>query len=175
MSTPHPVSSSPSVRQPTDSVVRIELCREENVVAVTQLADEALGVGYLDMRMFRLDHCLVALSAQQVVGFICTQCTDCQASLQTVVVHPAFRGQGIARLLGLEALSRFSTCVSWTSPAWEHNGKVPADKLLRALGFEPVFRAEDYWYADSVRRGYDCPVCGNPCHCSAVIYGRPSF
>ena len=175
---PTPLSASTcsaSTCVPADLCIRIEPCNGAHLAHVVHLADEAFGKGYLDAHLFQPDHCLVALSQQQVVGFIYAQCNDCQAVLQTVVVHPAFRSQGIALLLGKEALRRFPARVSWTSPAWECAGKVPADKLLRALGFEPILRVANYWHMDSLRRGYACPVCGNPCHCSSVIYGRPTF
>lgn len=38
--------------------------------------------------------------------------------------------------------------------------------------FNFVLEIPDYWYEDSVQKGFSCPQCGNPCHCACVIFEK---
>ena len=144
---------------------------------ILALADAALGAGYVDHAALASAACFVAVDAEEILGFVCVEPHTPQCDervLKTIVVAPAHRGRGIARHLVLVALYAFPGS-AWRSPAWvSHGGEVPADRLLRSLGFVSEDLIHNYWYIDSLSRGYLCPNCGNPCQCSAMIYHRVS-
>ena len=144
---------------------------------ILALSDAALGTGYVDHAALTRASCFVAVAAEELLGFVCVEPHTFQRNeqvLKTIVVAPAHRGRGIARHLVLVALSAFPGS-AWRSPAWvSHGGEIPADRLLRSLGFVPEELIHDYWYIDSLSRGYPCPNCGNPCQCSAMMYRRAS-
>ena len=145
---------------------------------ILTLADAALGAGYVDHAALASTVCFVAVDAEEIMGFVCVEphASRCDGRiLKTIVVAPAHRGRGIAKHLGLAALSAFPGS-AWRSPAWvSHGGEIPADWLLRSLGFVSEELIHNYWYIDSLSRGYLCPNCGNPCQCSAMMYRRVSL
>ena len=57
-------------------------------------------------------------------------------------------------------------------PGWQYPGGTTAiDGIARSFGFRKLGTVKDYYYRDSIKRQYSCPVCGPPpCRCSAVIY-----
>lgn len=153
------------------AAVRYLPCAREDLFALQRLADEALGTGYVDGDRFDPGTVLVARSEGRLAGFVHFEPADSGLSLKTIVVDAEFRFLGIGSALAHAALSRHP-CARWTSPAWIDRDRIPADALLRALGFVPEHLAPDYWLADSLERNYLCPSCGHPCHCSAMIYVR---
>jgi len=56
--------------------------------------------------------------------------------------------------------------------AWKDvDGNVNIDSLLRKLGMFPSIEITGYWNRFVASPGgHDCPVCGRPCKCSAVLY-----
>ena len=159
----------------TQEPLTIRAFEPADSAAVQALADSQLGLGYVELAHLGAHNCLVACTEDVLAGFVVVQCGLRVSSLKTIVVDPAWKGRTLAKRLAQEALSTFVAETAWTSPAWEHDGRVPADELLRSLGFAPVVRLADYWFDDSVRRGYSCPACGHPCHCAAVLYALPRF
>lgn len=56
--------------------------------------------------------------------------------------------------------------------AWKHtDGAIPADSVLKKMGLSPSIEIPGYWNlkVDSPE-GHNCPICGAPCKCSAVLY-----
>lgn len=143
----------------------------DDIPALQHLADGALGVGYLDCMQIDPKNCLVAHKDGVVAGFVCVEPQARTVSLKTIVVDPMLRRRGIGFALARAALRRHPDA-RWTSPAWIDGNRIPADTLLCSLGFRPRERISNYWFKDSLRRGYSCPACGNPCHCAAMIYVR---
>ena len=58
------------------------------------------------------------------------------------------------------------------STAWKRAGKINIGNILLRSGYNVMTEIPDYWYKDSVEKGYLCPQCGNPCHCSCVIFEK---
>lgn len=140
---------------------------------VLTLANCALGEGYFDVSKMSSESGLIALSGTVVVGFVLFESVPQAMSLTTIVVDSKWQRRGIGLSLGMESL-RKSPGKTWTSPAWISGSDIPADRLLRCLGFEPTHIAKEYWFEDSQKRGYECPICGNPCRCDAMIYRKPA-
>lgn len=50
------------------------------------------------------------------------------------------------------------------------DGSVPAAGPLTANGFVHVADIGQFWLNESIREGYDCARCGNPCNCAASLF-----
>lgn len=143
------------------------------------------------------DFCLVAVDDTGPVGFtICNvlgtdrmdsilHMPDCPERdeilgfgrvgyLAAVSVSDSAKRRGIGKLLVGEAEKEFdrrhvdvSCAMAWKSV----DRTVNIAKVLQSAGMEAVAEFKGYW--DDPRafpNGHDCPVCGNPCKCSAVLY-----
>jgi len=63
-------------------------------------------------------------------------------------------------------------CHRFCAMAWKSvDGTINIESILRRMGMTPHIEIPGYWnqMVDSPG-GHDCPVCGRPCKCSAVLY-----
>lgn len=92
--------------------------------------------------------------------------------IKTIVVDKKYEGFGIATKLVLKSLEKMEQdgCEACISTAWKHCGITNIANVLLKNGFIKKLELSNYWYEDSIKQGYLCPQCGNPCHCSCVIY-----
>jgi ribosomal protein S18 acetylase RimI-like enzyme len=57
------------------------------------------------------------------------------------------------------------------SIAWQNGCRVNMHGILSGLKFRKVKEIPFFWKNDSLKKGYSCPMCGQPpCKCTAVIY-----
>lgn len=170
------------------------------VDAIVALAEPELGPGYLDQhQLLAANHRAPAVAyavdtSGHLRGFAVSRLMEAlviklehpaarealaafmwfMGLVETVVVSPDTRRQGLGERLVRAALTDALPPPSFCPlllPAWRHpDGRVPAERLALRLGFRPLAIVPDYWFADSQARGYQCPVCGNPCHCAANLY-----
>lgn len=91
--------------------------------------------------------------------------------VKSLVVDGGWRGRGVGGRLLDAVADELVTCghdalvsLSWAKPAGGSRG------LFVARGWRLDRRVERVWYAASVREGFSCPVCGNPCTCSADVF-----
>jgi ribosomal protein S18 acetylase RimI-like enzyme len=61
---------------------------------------------------------------------------------------------------------------SFCCTAWKNSDRINVGNILKSLDFEEGITIENYWTEDSIQNKYDCPECGNPCKCSAVMFFR---
>ena len=94
--------------------------------------------------------------------------------LATIVVSEKYRGNGLATVLIDKVTDIFAqmNITHIISTAWKHIGKINLQGVLTRCGYKKVMEIPDYWYEDSIKKGYSCPQCGNPCHCSCVIFEK---
>ncbi len=92
--------------------------------------------------------------------------------IKTVAVDERSKNLGLGSMLVGESLSTMEKqgVTSFASPAWKHAGIINIASILEKCGFEHAIEIPNYWYESSIREGFNCPQCGNPCHCSCVIY-----
>lgn len=92
--------------------------------------------------------------------------------VKTVAVDEHSTNLGLGSMLVSESLTIMEkqgvTC--FVSPAWKHAGIINIASILEKGGFERAIEIPNYWYESSLKEGFHCPQCGNPCHCSCVIY-----
>lgn len=94
--------------------------------------------------------------------------------IKSVAVAPKYEGHGISFKLIDYCIDYFKKngITKLASTAWKHAGIINIKSLLEKHGFINKTEIPDYWYEDSIKNKYECPQCGNPCHCSCVIYIR---
>lgn len=94
--------------------------------------------------------------------------------IQTLAVHPDFQGCGIGSALLNEAIDRLMNrgLKRFISLAWKSSSGINIKSLLERSGFKPIVEIEEFWTDDSLKSGFECPECGHPCKCAAVLYKR---
>lgn len=92
----------------------------------------------------------------------------------TVATKEEFKHLGIATALVKRCLDdlRNDGVTCFISTAWKHAGITNIASVLESHGFIREFEMPKYWYESSLREGYSCPRCGNPCTCSCVLYTK---
>lgn len=92
--------------------------------------------------------------------------------LNTVVIHHQYLHQHLGKKLATELMASLRTehINSWFAIAWKSNNHVAAEQLNFSLGFKTIGEQADYWLEDTLQKQYSCSICGDICHCSAVIY-----
>lgn len=92
--------------------------------------------------------------------------------LKTIAIDKKFAGYGIATSVVQHCLetTRKNGVSAFISPAWKHGGKINIENVLIQNGFKSKIEISNYWYDASLKEGFMCPQCGNPCHCSCVIF-----
>jgi len=55
--------------------------------------------------------------------------------------------------------------------SWNYKNQNGSNSILEKLGFEKHELIENYWFEDSIKKGYTCP-CGHPCTCTGIIYTK---
>lgn len=98
--------------------------------------------------------------------------TDSVGSYEAVAVEPDFRRHGVGRLLTEDSLGwmRQQGCDVAVTLAWLSGSKDSSPELFRRLGFRQGPTVDRFYYEESLRDGWICPVCGGPCRCSAMLF-----
>jgi ribosomal protein S18 acetylase RimI-like enzyme len=96
-------------------------------------------------------------------------------SLFASAVVPAARGRGVGTSLARARLAwlaeqgcNYVIGISWVS-GLPHTSR----PVFERLGFHILGESNAFFEVESQRQGYGCPVCGSPCRCVALLYGRP--
>jgi N-acetylglutamate synthase-like GNAT family acetyltransferase len=94
--------------------------------------------------------------------------------VKSIAVYPAFQGQGIGSIIFSEVpnIAKEVGVQNCYCVAWKRKDKVAMHNIHINAGFTVLHEIENYWKKDSIEKDYDCPECGNPCSCSAVIYHK---
>lgn len=94
--------------------------------------------------------------------------------LASVAVADSAKRKGAGKLMVAAAEREFdrrrvdvSCAMAWKSVS----GTVNISEVLKRAGMEEVKEFSGYWNDPrAFPNGHDCPVCGNPCSCSAVYF-----
>lgn len=94
--------------------------------------------------------------------------------IKSVAVRPEYRHRGIGTELTVESMVRLKnmSCDFFLAVSWVSNRPDSSQGMFEKLGFENILSIPDYWTQESIKEGYLCPNCGNPCHCTANFYFR---
>ena len=92
----------------------------------------------------------------------------------SMAIQKSLQGLGLGTEVSAACLREFESrnvdiicAMAWKSV----DGTVGIEGILRKMGMNPHLEIPGYWnqMVDSPG-GHDCPVCGRPCKCSAVLY-----
>ncbi len=92
--------------------------------------------------------------------------------IKTVAVDENFKNLGLASILIDKCMQQLAKegVDAYFSTAWKHAGIINIASIMERFGFVKYSEIPNYWYESSISEGFNCPQCGNPCHCSCVIY-----
>ncbi|MBQ1606476.1 MAG: GNAT family N-acetyltransferase [Bacteroidales bacterium] len=155
-------------------MVDIRDLHTDDIYAVLAIADRQLGKKYITETDLSEGKVFIAEEDGKILGFCIALvgAKDGKSYVRTVAVAQEFSGQGIGTALIARLVEYLKSigAKKIMSPLWKHDGVVNSDVVFRRNGFRPVCEIPDYWYADSIAKGYSCPVCGKGCHCACVMY-----
>jgi ribosomal protein S18 acetylase RimI-like enzyme len=161
-------------------MVEIRRALYEDYYRVLNIADNQLGKGYMKGVLHLASHnplwVAVDKTVNEVVGFIFLRISEEKAEIKSMAVQLKYQKQGIGTSMVKKVLGEFQEAKRVEVIAWEQSdsGSIPLQSLLIESGFSITSKKPNFWYEDSIRRGFDCPSCGNPCNCSAVIFSNPN-
>ncbi|MDG5799589.1 GNAT family N-acetyltransferase [Marinilabiliaceae bacterium ANBcel2] len=92
------------------------------------------------------------------------------AILKAAAVKLKLRGRGIGVALIKKALQKvksekykYAIGTVWDIP------ENPVKKIFNSIGFKELSLINTYWTGESIQKKYQCPICGNPCFCNAIL------
>jgi GNAT superfamily N-acetyltransferase len=93
-------------------------------------------------------------------------------SLEALAVEPSHRRQGLGARLSATATEWMwaAGCDAVVAIAWRSGAADSSAGLFRRLGFREGRTVPRFYYGESVRDGWTCPVCGGPCTCAATLF-----
>jgi ribosomal protein S18 acetylase RimI-like enzyme len=94
------------------------------------------------------------------------------AVLKTIAVSEKYQGIGVGTDLVKDCINYFKSkdLSAICSIGWKSKNGTNVERVLVRAGFDKLREIPKFWNIDSVEKKYNCPVCGNPCNCSAVIF-----
>lgn len=149
-----------------------------DIHTLVYLSESNFGKGFHNKNYFQdiissEDNSCTVLEIDSIVRGYCTAIkeSDDTIRLDAIIVSENYRGKGYATQMIEELLIEFSNC-HFVSYVWNQSPENKLPELYKRMGFEKVDSIQDYWYQDSLKKGYSCLVCGNPCRCSADVYKK---
>lgn len=93
--------------------------------------------------------------------------------LHTLCVAENWREKGVGTALVRARLEWLQSHDAETvfGISWMRENGPSSSLLFEKFGFEELAHVREYYYSDEEPRRY-CPDCGEPCECSAKVYGR---
>lgn len=92
--------------------------------------------------------------------------------IKSVAVEKQYRHRGIGTQLTQESIRslQMKGCDALFAISWVSNKPDSSQPMFESLGFRNILMVPNYWTEDSIKEGYLCPNCGNPCRCTAIFY-----
>ncbi len=174
----------------------------KDIKEIQNIADLAFGIGYFNVNSIikenNKDVFIYFEKATEIKGFIYYSVLskkrmqdivmqhdilwtesekDKYGLLKTVAVSQKYQHKGIGnRLLEYAVCHMHQNKIKHISTiVWKQSpNKTALEKILLKKNFTLQYEIQDFWKEDSIQHKYDCPVCGNPCSCSALIYMKSS-
>lgn len=165
-----------------------------HIPALKDISNRCFGNHYLSSSDFLRDSsfCLGAFIDGILVGFAlnyCVQKDDLECLIdhfandnryhliKSVAILPQWQRMGIGMDLFKHSL-QLAKSKGWNISygiAWQCGSQIPSLAIFLHFGFEPKKTLTNFWYRDSIERGYQCAICGDPpCCCIAVLFVRES-
>lgn len=180
-------------KKPTIIVSKVQ---EKNLPTILHIADKQLGKDYINANDFIEDDFLKFQASinDKIVGFITSKELTIEevykkiptlkdkklnqfnvvsklSYIGSIATDPKYEGLGVASALFeymLNELNKKDYIILMTG--WKSKNGININGIAKKFGFDEILEIKDFWKEDSIENNYDCPVCSNPCLCSAVIY-----
>lgn len=136
------------------------------------------------------DNNIVAAATGEILtnaGFVNETPSDMRTQIRTMIPHSGFGKIGLLKSIsvskdcrsagiGSELTERvvrnlwdrdaaYIVTIGWTTGVGCH-----IEGVVKRLGFCESGILNNFWAQDSVVKNYDCPWCGQPCHCQAKVF-----
>jgi len=170
----------------------------QHISRLVQLSDQAFGSNYLNSNYFKTtinspsDFGFVIKSKDGIMGYIFSSIVTNQEinthllkggntianqlkGKTTIIKHVAINGnyqkQGLGQQLIEHTLNQLkNNCEQFICVSWKKGATTPMSQLLIKSKFSLLDTINNYWLEDSISKKFPCPICGNPCKCSADIF-----
>jgi ribosomal protein S18 acetylase RimI-like enzyme len=153
----------------------IRLATEKDSEHLLILSANSFGNGFHQESYFtniiNHHHCYVYDENQTIKGFCTVLIHPDSLQIDSVVVDANFQNQGIATRMLQEVLFDYPNHKMF-SYAWKQGDEANLHAIYQRLGFNKSKELPNYWLESSIKEGFSCIVCGNPCYCTAVLYEK---
>lgn len=136
------------------------------------LVDDTNFVGFISLKIISIGTLQNYFLADQKWLSTHFKTQNSIAIIEQVVISPQYRNKGFSNLLLHYVLSKIEEkCNSIVCVCWLKEELNLMKKLLIKNEFNLIKTIPHYWKTDSLRKQYNCVICGEPpCLCNAEIY-----
>lgn len=95
---------------------------------------------------------------------------EAMAYFKCIAIHPDAQGQGIGPKLLAASITvlKQQGAKAGVAHLWRQSPGNGAVKYFTKSGGKLVKLHDDRWLENCINDGYECPICGNECHCQAA-------
>lgn len=148
-----------------------EMCNETSSMRCLSILDKGTKkvIGFCIHKIFSYEDVLKMTRNQGITELMFHKQI---AYLKTIAIDKKYAGFGIASCVVKYLVKYYEKLGIDTmiSSAWKHAGITNIEHVLVGNHFVKKLEIPNYWYQDSIDENFECPQCGNPCHCSCVIF-----
>ena len=178
--------------------VNIRQMQHKDLEDVIKISDILIGKGFLSKEYLvksiqkstkkGIKNSLVAVIDRKIVGYAYlyapgnwSEFESCSPELwpspieknayyKTVGVLAGYSGKGIGTKLSEEGIknAKRQGAENIIVHAWLNSPRSSSLKLFEKLGAKKIKMYEKRWYEDSLKQGWQCSKCGNPCYCNSM-------
>lgn len=153
---------------------------EKDFKSIIQLSNTIFGNSYITEKELQIyvnsksNFGIVAFNENTFCGFILYEIIAQKTGLiKSIAVKEDFQGKGIATDLISKAIIQLKETTTQIQAVTWHYPDNHLIKILKKHNFNLVKTIPNYWKEDSLKRNFECKICGKPpCMCSAQIWKR---
>ena len=175
--------------------IKVKKVLEQDLKSISNIVNEQLGLNYINSKNFMQNNFqkYQASLNNELVGFITFKYVTVEDVLKripkvsqkkleklllgkkityigTVATDSEYKRLGVATVLFKYVINLLEKDNVIIMTGWKNNDTINIGGIANQYGFENILEIKDFWKADSIKKKYDCHICGNPCFCSAIIY-----
>lgn len=171
----------------------LQYLNEAHLPDVLAIADSRFGSGYItrDELMDGRAIVLVGVERDIVIGFVLFYLMEGSnfpvelygtfphggraLYVKSIAIDKCFERNGYATALlqMVVNIARRQNAICCYAYLWVAGDRVPAGAVFDALSFKRVWEIPDFWFQSSLKKPFECPICGHPCRCTALLVCRP--
>lgn len=144
------------------SAADIKRIDQEDILRLVLLEDKVVGFF------------IFKILSEKSVAYLTSKSESEILEVKSIGIHKAHQRKGLGSYVFSQAeiIAKQHQINDCYCLAWKRNNKVAMHNIHIKAGFTIASEVSNYWKTDSEAKGYNCPECGNPCLCSAVIYHK---